>query len=448
MSTKSQNKSKHKLKSKVFVERKSLLTELLETKNFLTVKCLLYAVLFGFVGNDIVCGLIFRKEVNYGLRLVKIGFRNFEWVILMWMSLFALSILVFYLFQLWTWLKMKHTISKFGIKLWDYIFLLLFLSYYSTIFIVLPLLTKHYNLGVVSNSVILMEAVRILMKTHSFIRHNAPLVNNYKPHSDQDFPAPTLNQYLYFFFAPTMLYRSEYPRRNDVNKTYAFQCFLEVILIIWLQSYVMDVFFIKRFENIDVLKMPWSDVFIAIMHSTVGAFLIMTTVFYLLLDRWLNGWSEILRFADRRFYEDWWTSTNYSFYLRTWNTVVQDWLFEYVYKEFYEIIIPKNKRLAKIMVFLVSAVVHEYVLIFMLDEFFPLLFINFFGLGQFLTSYYIDSKHPFFNMGMLYSLSFGNSIQLCLYTMEFYTRQYCQDTSSWSYFKPRIFNHECFNNTL
>lgn len=31
--------------------------------------------------------------------------------------------------------------------------------------------------------------------------------------------------------------------------------------------------------------------------------------------------------------QDWWNSTSYSNYYRTWNVVVHDWLYYYVYKD-------------------------------------------------------------------------------------------------------------------
>jgi len=41
-------------------------------------------------------------------------------------------------------------------------------------------------------------------------------------------------------------------------------------------------------------------------------------------------WGELLRFADRQFYQQWWTATTWSAYYRRWNKVVGDWLHSYV----------------------------------------------------------------------------------------------------------------------
>lgn len=53
--------------------------------------------------------------------------------------------------------------------------------------------------------------------------------------------------------------------------------------------------------------------------------------FFGLLHCWLNAWSELLCFADREFYRDWWNSSSFAEYYRKWNGVVHDWLYAYVY---------------------------------------------------------------------------------------------------------------------
>ena len=51
----------------------------------------------------------------------------------------------------------------------------------------------------------------------------------------------------------------------------------------------------------------------------------------------LKAWAEMLRFADRQFYLDWWNSTSFGNYYRTWNTLVQDWLYTYIYKDLHAV---------------------------------------------------------------------------------------------------------------
>lgn len=42
----------------------------------------------------------------------------------------------------------------------------------------------------------------------------------------------------------------------------------------------------------------------------------------------------LLLFLPGGFLQDWWNSTSFANYYRTWNVVVHDWLFYYGYRDF------------------------------------------------------------------------------------------------------------------
>ena len=58
--------------------------------------------------------------------------------------------------------------------------------------------------------------VRLIMKTYAFVRSNVPRALAYKPHQSGDSqevpPCPGFSKFLYFLFAPTLIYKDEYPR--------------------------------------------------------------------------------------------------------------------------------------------------------------------------------------------------------------------------------------------
>ncbi|CAF4985456.1 unnamed protein product, partial [Rotaria socialis] len=39
---------------------------------------------------------------------------------------------------------------------------------------------------------------------------------------------------------------------------------------------------------------------------------------------------------------DWWTATSWSSYYRTWNIVVHDWLYTYIYRDCHTVNLPKK----------------------------------------------------------------------------------------------------------
>lgn len=70
---------------------------------------------------------------------------------------------------------------------------------------------------------LLMEQVRLMMKTHAFVRSNitTSLAFTNERLKQGDFSAlapdeegfcPNFSKYLYFTFAPTLVYKNEYPR--------------------------------------------------------------------------------------------------------------------------------------------------------------------------------------------------------------------------------------------
>lgn len=141
-------------------------------------------------------------------------------------------------------------------------------------------------------------------------------------------------------------------------------------------------------------------------------------------------------------FQDWWGSTNYSTYFRSWNIIIQDWLFEYVYRDFYQYIIPQNKAAAKWVVFLLSAAIHEQVILFSTGHFVPILFIQFLS-GAVFSS--LRTKHPVYNIFMLYSLALGNTIQISLHVIEYYARRNCpySTADNSTSFVPRFITLDC-----
>lgn len=53
----------------------------------------------------------------------------------------------------------------------------------------------------------------MLMKIHAFVRSIVPTITSYKLHAtDEECPFPGFSKFLYFMFAPTIVYRDSYPR--------------------------------------------------------------------------------------------------------------------------------------------------------------------------------------------------------------------------------------------
>lgn len=154
----------------------------------------------------------------------------------------------------------------------------------------------------------------------------------------------------------------------------------------------------------------------------------------------MNLWAELLRFADRLFYMDWWNTETYAAYYRKWNIVVHDYLHTYIYRDMYEIVVPGNKVVATCSVFLISALVHEYIIGFMLGFFFPVMLLQFGTLGMCLSFIKLKDYHFIGNTFLWWSLSTGIGMQFSMYAMEYYSRINCpqENENLVDYFTPRL----------
>lgn len=117
------------------------------------------------------------------------------------------------------------------LQIWDGLALLTCFVYYIFSFSTASYIVSKYQLSITNASVVCLDQVniyiiyriitniifyifqvRLLMKFHSFWRYNCEKVLKYKTHSDQEINLPTLSKFIYFLFAPTLLYRDNYPR--------------------------------------------------------------------------------------------------------------------------------------------------------------------------------------------------------------------------------------------
>jgi sterol O-acyltransferase len=77
--------------------------------------------------------------------------------------------------------------------------------------------------------------------------------------------------------------------------------------------------------------------------------------------------------------QDWWTASSQAAYFRLWNIVVYDWLYTYIYRDFSEVLMPGRRFCQAMVVFIISAIFHEYALAFTVRFFYPVLLVTFAG---------------------------------------------------------------------
>lgn len=98
------------------------------------------------------------------------------------------------------------------LKLWDLTCLTLMIIYQILFLFIPAYIILQQRLAIAISFSILMEQTRFVMKTYSFMRTVAPRVLKRRNNKFESLTFPTLKMYLYFLFAPTLVYRDEYPR--------------------------------------------------------------------------------------------------------------------------------------------------------------------------------------------------------------------------------------------
>lgn len=422
------NDAKKRSHEKVFKIRESLLTELFKINHIRTMRHIIIAVLI------IVCmDIIVYDLTTYGR--VQLEFDLFFWVFeglwytlaFIWLPMQISSLLVIYAgFYIYAD-RRKHFHSSKGE--FDFLFLFMYLSF-MICFIVLPI----WNIGELSvccRIIVLFEQVRILMKMHAFVRSNVPrvLIDTDENKNDSDVPkpikCPEFSKYAYYMFAPTLIYRDNYPRHEGpIDWMIVLNHFGEVAACMIYVYCLLDRACIPIYSQFKIKQLTLSSYIQLVSLSMLPGGLILLNGFFALLHSWMNAWAEMLKFGDRQFYTDWWNAATFNVYFRKWNILVQDWLYNYIFIDLYELLNRKNKVLANFGVIFISGVVHEYILGFTFGFFYPVVFLLFVGLG--FTFLFIRVNNPDsapWNVFIWIALLSGGGFNLSLFSLEWYARK-------------------------
>lgn len=415
---------KDTLPVKEFVERNSLLTDLFEVPHIRTMYNLFMVTLILLFLHTIASDIMETGTIHIGTNTLRIAFAKFPTCIYIW-SLMQTSVLgVYVAFTLWAYQRLRFSPKSFIRKFWDYGWLSAFILYQILLIIFSTKAVLNEDLPICSSCIVISEQIRMIMKSYAFVRSVAPRFLSYKPHNETPRPSsPKFSQYLYFLFAPTLVYRDEYPRSKRIRWMVVIRNFVEVGLAIFYLAFIFEHFISPIiFDTSDAQRLERKWYIKNMIKASLPGILYFITGQYLLLHAWMNAWAEMLRFADRLFYKDWWNCTTYHAYYRTWNVVVHDWLYTYIYKDIYEIVMPRNRTLSATSVFLISALVHEHLLAFMFRFFYPVMFILFFVIG--FTMFFVRKIFTS-NLFMWLSWCIGNGVMFSLYSLEFYSRYNC-----------------------
>ncbi|XP_077188577.1 sterol O-acyltransferase 1 [Paroedura picta] len=422
---------------KVFVLRRSILDELFEVDHIRTIYHMFIAFLILFIVSTFVVDFIDEGRLVLDFDLFVYSFGKFSIVAPTWLCMIS-SILVVPYGLFCQWAQGYHNSSHKTVH--SLFYGMLFMLFQIGLGLGPTYVTVTYDLPPASRLMVILEQVRLIMKAYSFIRENVPRILSSSPQKTNSVQLPRFSQYVYFLFAPTLIYRDEYPRNPTRRWSYVAAKFAQVLGSLFYTYYIFRRLCIPTYRNYSREPFNSRRLVLCIFNSILPGVLIMFLVFFSFLHCWLNAFAEMLRFGDRMFYKDWWNSTSYANYYRTWNVVVHDWLYYYAYRDFLWFFGKKFKSAAMLSVFAISAAVHEYVLAVCFGYFYPVMFCLFMFFGIIFNFLISDQrKGSIWNVIMWTSLFLGQGILLCLYSQEWYARWYCplENPTFLDYLTPR-----------
>ncbi|KAG8223162.1 hypothetical protein J437_LFUL000328 [Ladona fulva] len=169
-----------------------------------------------------------------------------------------------------------------------------------------------------------------------------------------------LKDIIYYIFAPTLCYELNFPRSTRIRKRFLIKRMMEVIVGCQVLMSLFQQWIIPSVKN---SLIPFSNMDVAkaterLLKLAIPNHLVWLIFFYLLFHSFLNLVGELLYFADRHFYSDWWNANNIDTFWRTWNMPVHRWAVRHLYIPLVEM--GYGRMAASSTVFFISAFFHEY----------------------------------------------------------------------------------------
>lgn len=165
----------------------------------------------------------------------------------------------------------------------------------------------------------------------------------------------------FFYFiggAPTLVYEVKYARTPKVRWRYAITQLLSSGMCFVLLSIMFDLIIVSEIMSQEKPNTILVNIRI-LGNISIPALSLWFLGFFSLFHFLVNFASEIIRFGDRRLYEDWWNANSMEEFWKKWNLPVHEWCVRHIYVEaihYFKV----SKRVALVLVFVFSAFMHEY----------------------------------------------------------------------------------------
>ncbi|KAJ1735548.1 hypothetical protein LPJ61_000495 [Coemansia biformis] len=191
----------------------------------------------------------------------------------------------------------------------------------------------------------------------------APQVSRYAIHYAVAYPDNvSLGNFGYFWLAPTLCYQPSYPRSaSPIRKSFLAKRLAELVIIglamhVVIQQYAVPTL-AGSVQAIDTRDGFWLSE--RVLKLSVISAIVWFLGFYAIFHAGLNALAEMLRFADRAFYLDWWNSVDLAAYWREWNLPIHYFCKRHIMVPLVSTPLSLPVHVGVLLTFLISAIMHE-----------------------------------------------------------------------------------------
>ena len=413
---------------KVHKKQSAPISKLLYSKDFQTIYNIFLAILLNIGIAELARDLLDNNDTSIAT-LFTGNFSKFDAVIKIWVC-----------FVVWSYF------TTILVQLRHLPFSLLVLLHLSSILLqafVAVTYVQVSELPIASSFVVLCEAIRCCLKMHSYFREkflHGNGENSYKHFipsyaqgvNQSDIALPRINieswsvelqRYTYYLFAPTLIYRDHYPKIDRSIRwrnlsVHLFDFFGAIIYT----SLIFKAYCVPEFQSASKNITNSHAVLLSWFRSMLPGTIVFLLLFFAVMHSWFSIWGEILNFADRKFYDDWWNSKDFGTFIRKISVILYEWLHSYVFIDLQRF--SKNffgPRTARLTVFVLSGVIIELIIDYSLGFFFPYVFFIVAAPGAFMISFN-NRASRIYNVLVWVLLIMVMGLIIMLYSLEYYYR--------------------------
>lgn len=224
----------------------------------------------------------------------------------------------------------------------------------------------------------------------------------------------------YFIAVPTLCYEINFPRTKAIRKRFLIKRIVEMAFLCTLWFVLIQQWMIPILQNSKESFREANTIRIVerLLKFAVPNHVCWLILFYCIFHSYFNILAEVLRFADREFYREWWNAETVPEFWKNWNIPVHNFCTRHIYKPLLSIGVTKFQ--SQFIVFFISAFFHEYLVSIPLRMFRVWSFLGMIMQLPFAFFVFKYLKGNYGNMAIWLSLIIGQPLAIFMYIHDYY----------------------------